>query len=81
MTSKTILKHPLVIDCEDAVSIGFLDYKYTATFKEGYRMGGYDTHQKNFLSVQDFLNMKHNIEPCPEDCHCEFMKKKRGESK
>jgi hypothetical protein len=75
VTSKTILKHPLVINCEDAGFIGFYDYKYHVTFKKGYRMSGYDTHSKNFLSVQDFLNMKHRIEPCPKSCYCGFGKK------
>ena len=81
MSSKIILSHPLVKNCEDAQSLSFDDYKYHVTFKDGYRMKGYDTHSKNFTSVKDFLNMKHNLEPCPEDCHCEFIKNKKGESK
>ena len=82
MTSKIILNHSLVENCEDAQSLFFDEpYKYHVTFKDGYRMGGYDTHSKNFTSVKEFLNMKHRIEPCPKDCHCDFMKDKMGESK
>lgn len=77
MTSKIILRHPLVKNCEDAQTLYFDEpYKYHVTFKDGYRMGGYDTHVKNFTSVKDFLDMKHNIEPCPKDCHCDFIKNK-----
>jgi len=69
--NKTIMKHPLVELCVDAKGEGYdEEYKWTVFFIEGYRIGGWDTHSKNFTSVKDFKKSAGLIERCPHDCHC-----------
>ena len=69
--SKTIMKHPLVELCVDAAGEGFCEeYKWTVYFIEGYRIGGWETHFKNFRSVRDFKESACFIERCPPDCDC-----------
>ena len=68
---KTIMKHPLVELCVDAAGEGFCEeYKWTVYFIEGYRIGGWETHFKNFRSVRDFKESACFIERCPPDCDC-----------
>ena len=74
--SKTIMKHPLVELCVDAAGEGFCEeYKWTVYFIEGYRIGGWETHIKNFTSVKDFKETARFIERCPPDCDCGYGQK------
>ena len=69
--SKTILKHPLVLEVNLGEPLGILDYKWEVVFIEGYRLQSHKTHTKNVLSVEDWnVYYKNSLERCPEDCDC-----------